>query len=73
MNLKKHTFMKKVKVKKLYVQGLGNTDNLKYLNKEIVAYEFYNKQTGHCYVDYIERVGMGKNEGYEATALIKQV
>ena len=36
-----------------------------------VAYEWYNYLTGHCYVDYCERVGMGECDGYTKTKLYK--
>lgn len=35
------------------------------------AYEFHDFETGHCYVDYIERVGMTAKEGYTKIPLFK--
>jgi hypothetical protein len=40
-------------------------------NDSPVAFEFHNQQTGHCYVDYIERAGMTEKEGYTKTPLFK--
>jgi hypothetical protein len=36
-----------------------------------IAYEFHNYETGHCYVDYIEREGMTEKEGYTKISLHK--
>ena len=36
-----------------------------------IAYEFHNFETGHCYVDYVEREGMTENEGYTKVPLYK--
>jgi hypothetical protein len=36
-----------------------------------IAYEWHNKKTGHCYVDYVERKGMGELDGYIKTPLFK--
>lgn len=36
------------------------------------AYEFYNKDTGHAYVDYVPKLGMGKADGYTSTPLYKK-
>jgi hypothetical protein len=40
--------------------------------KTPIAYEFHNCETGHCYVDYIERNGLGKNQGYTKIPLFKE-
>ena len=43
----------------------GRADMLGNIVKESpCAYEFHNYETGHCYVDYIERDGMTEKEGY---------
>ena len=41
------------------------------LEENKVAYEFYNQDTGHCYVDYIDAEGMGEKDGYTKTRLYK--
>lgn len=48
----------------------GRTAMLKKIKKSKAdAYEFHNHNTGHCYVDYLERQGMGEKEGYVKTHL----
>lgn len=48
----------------------GRTNMLFTIHKEnLVAYEFHNHETGHCYVDYQERQGMTEKEGYIKTSL----
>jgi hypothetical protein len=50
----------------------GRTDMLKIIrNENASAYEFHNYETGHCYVDYVEREGMTEKEGYTKIALYK--
>lgn len=41
--------------------------------KVLVAYEFHNYDTGHCYVDYISRNLMDENNGYTRIPLYKEV
>lgn len=44
------------------------------LQKKIMmptAYEWHNYKTGHCYVDYIPREGMGEKDGYNKIPLFK--
>lgn len=36
-----------------------------------IAFEFYNKTTGHAYVDYIALEGKTEKEGYTRTPLFK--
>ena len=36
---------------------------------KVVAYEWHNHKTGHCYVDYVPHPGQGATEGYEKTPL----
>ena len=38
----------------------------------IVAYEWYNPSTGHCYVDYIPHDGQDEKNGYIKTPLYKK-
>lgn len=40
-------------------------------SKPALAYEFHNYKTGHCYVEYYERKGMGESEGYTKVPLYK--
>ncbi len=50
----------------------GRTDMLNSIRKDNpIAYEFHNYETGHCYVDYIEREGMTEKEGYTKISLHK--
>ena len=41
------------------------------MKEQIIAYEWYNTMTGHCYVDYIPKVGMDEVDGYTKTPLYK--
>ena len=41
------------------------------VNQQPVAYEYHNHTTGHCYVDYIPRPGLGEEDGYVKTPLYK--
>lgn len=36
-----------------------------------IAYEFHNYNTGHCYVDYHEKLDMGEKDGYTKIPLYK--
>jgi hypothetical protein len=38
-----------------------------------VAYEFHNYATGHCYVDYISRPGLGEEDGYNEIPLYYKI
>jgi hypothetical protein len=50
----------------------GRTDMLNSIRKDNpIAYEFHNYETGHCYVDYVEREGMTEKEGYTKISLHK--
>ena len=50
----------------------GRTDMLNNIRKgNPIAYEFHNYETGHCYVDYVEREGMTEKEGYAKISLHK--
>lgn len=50
----------------------GRTDMLNNIRKDNpIAYEFHNYETGHCYVDYVEREGMTEKEGYTKISLHK--
>lgn len=50
----------------------GRIDMLSSIRKsEPIAYEFHNYETGHCYVDYVERDGMTEKEGYTKISLYK--
>jgi hypothetical protein len=50
----------------------GRTDMLTSIRKENPsAYEFHNYETGHCYVDYVEREGMTEKDGYTKISLHK--
>jgi len=40
-------------------------------SKYALAYEWHNKKTGHCYVDYIPKNGMDEMNGYSKTPLHK--
>jgi hypothetical protein len=43
----------------------GRNNMISAIKKENpLAYEFHNIETGHCYVDYVERQGMTEKEGY---------
>jgi len=41
--------------------------------KVLVAYEFHNYNTGHCYVDYVARNLMSEDNGYTKIPLYKEV
>lgn len=50
----------------------GRMDMLSSIKKSNpLAYEFHNYETGHCYVDYIEREGMTEKDGYTKIPLFK--
>lgn len=50
----------------------GRTDMINSIRKDNpIAYEFHNYETGHCYVDYVEREGMTEKEGYTKISLHK--
>jgi hypothetical protein len=40
--------------------------------EKIIAYEWHNTDTGHCYVDYVPRNLMDENNGYTKTPLFKR-
>lgn len=42
------------------------------ISEKIIAYEFHNYKTGHCYVDYMARPNMGETEGYKKIPLQKK-
>jgi hypothetical protein len=39
--------------------------------RDFIAYEWYNKETGHRYLGYMSRIGMGEENGYTKTPLVK--
>jgi len=50
----------------------GRVDMLKTIrNENPTAYEFHNYETGHLYVDYVERQGMTEQDGYTKISLHK--
>ena len=42
------------------------------MKEQIIAYEWHNADTGHCYVDYIAHNLMDENNGYIKTPLYKR-
>jgi len=59
-------------LKKMYEELLPiiNTTDMK---DKIIAHEWHNEATGHCYVDYIPRVDMGEKNGYVKTPLYRAI
>ena len=41
------------------------------MKDKIIAYEWHNLDTGHCYVDYIPKEGMSDKDGYSKFPLYK--
>jgi hypothetical protein len=48
------------------------TDEGRKRAEEIIAYEWHNNDTGHCYVDYVAHNLMDENNGYVKTPLYKR-
>ena len=63
------TKLRRHRVKLASIRLLGNKCSKCDWQGHWAGYEFHNHETGHCYIDYVERTGMGEKDGYIKTTI----